>query len=188
MNEPFPYIPLQMEHGGLTGAVRLPLPEGYALRLYVAGDCAHWARITAAAGEFACETAALDHFRREFGGYDDALARRCLFLLDVAGYPVGTAMGWFFADESETGRLHWVSIVPEHQGRGLSKPLVADAMAVMADLGHRTARLTTQPKSWKGIKAYLDLGWKPYDNGHAEYLTGWRLVEERITPPPSSGS
>lgn len=177
MNGSIPYIPLVMRHENMQAVPALPLPAGYSLRLFRPGEESHWARITAGAGEFQSEEQALAHFQKEFGGHTDGLAERCLFLLDGLGHPVGTAMGWYLAGEPSLGRLHWVSIVPGHQGRGLAKPLVAAAMGRMAELGHREGMLTTQPGSWKGIRTYLGLGWKPYDDGHPEFHFGWELVQ-----------
>jgi hypothetical protein len=177
-NELIPYIPLMMSHGSLSASPEISLPQGYSLRLFRPGDEEHWAAITMDAGEFAERSGALAYFTDHFGGHLDLLGERCLFLLDGSGNPVGTATGWMMDDAPEVGRLHWVAIMGTYQGRRLSKPLVAAAMKVMLQHGHEKAMLTTQPKSWKGIKTYLDLGWKPYDDGTSGYKKGWALVKD----------
>ena len=60
------------------------------------------------------------------------------------------------------GRLHWVSVDAAHQGRGLSKPLVAMALSsACCELGHREAILTTQTPSWVAIRVYHRFGFRP---------------------------
>lgn len=178
--EEIPYIPLVMSHGCLLHTPDAGLPEGYSLRLFRPGDEAYWAEIVTAAGEFDTAEEALDYFHSHFGPHYDALADRCLFLLDGSGRPVGTSTGWFMDGDAAVGRLHWVAIAGDYQGRGLCRPLVAASMRQMAELGHTKGMLTTQPSSWKGIKVYLGFGWMPVDDGSEEYNKGWAMVSKLI--------
>lgn len=178
--EPIPYIPLSMSHHDLGMSPVVPLPQGYSLRLFRPGDGEHWAAITVDAGEFATKAEALDYFNGHFGAHLHLLPERCLFLLDDSGCPVGTATGWFIDEDPAVGRLHWVAIARPHQGRGLCRPLVAASMGLMRRLGHEKAMLTTQPKSWKAIKVYLDFGWKPHKDDTGNYLNGWALINGLI--------
>lgn len=178
IEENIPYIPLMMEHAGLGATPELELPEGYCLRLFRPGDEAAWAAIAANAGEFDTPEGASAYFKEHFGKHYEKLAERCILLIHGRCTPVGTATGWFMDDDMALGRLHWVAIAREHQGLGLCKPLVAAAMRLMHGLGHEKAMLTTQLKSWKGIRTYARLGWKPYDNGAPDFVPGWRLVGE----------
>ena len=68
-----------------------------------------------------------DLFRREFGGGDAHLPARQLFVCDATGREVGTATAWFNDDDRglHWGRIHWVAISPDCQGRGLGRALVA---------------------------------------------------------------
>jgi mycothiol synthase len=176
--EKIPYIPLMMEHTSLGTAPELGLPAGYSLRLFRPGDEAAWAAVTSDADEFSSPEAASAYFKEHFGKHYEKLAERCFLLIHGRGTPVGTSTGWFMDDDAAVGRLHWVAIAREHQGLGLCRPLVAAAMRLMRGLGHKRAMLTTQPKSWKGIRVYLNLGWKPYDDGSAKFNTGWSLVKK----------
>lgn len=178
MDAPIPYIPLMMAHDDVSSAPDLCLPSGYSIRLSMPGDEGEWAAIAANASEFASQGEALAYFLRHFRGYIDKLPLRCLMLEDGVGRAVGTATGWFMDDDESIGRLHWVVIAKEHQGRGLCRPLVAQTMRRMAALGHTKAMLTTQPQSWKGIRVYSYLGWKPFDDGSPEFCKGWELVRE----------
>ncbi len=182
-------------------------PGGFSLRTFLEGDEDTWARIETAAGEFSTIDRAQARFREEFGGHEADLAERCLFLLNPQGRAIGTAMGWYgqgpeeqpqsrgdeapapvFEDSAAKvsnphawGRLHWVGIVPEWQARGLSKPLVAAAMRVLAR-HHDRAYLTTQTTSYVAVKVYLDFGFEPcvVDEGGRR---GWHLLAEMLRHP-----
>ena len=78
------------------------------------------------------------------------------------------------------------AIAKAHQGRRLCKPLVVAAMNRMAALGHKTGILTTQPKSWKGIKVYAGCGWVPDRDSSDEARRGWAITEDLAGPLPGS--
>ncbi len=184
--EPIPYISLVMRHDNLLPAPVPPLPQGYSIRLFRPGEELAWADIVTDAGEFQTTGEALSYFTEHFSGCFEQLADRCLFLVDAAGKPVGTATGWFAEGAPSVGRLHWVVIAKAHQGRRLCKPLVVAAMNRMAALGHKTGILTTQPKSWKGIKVYAGCGWVPDRDSSDEARRGWEITEDLAGPLPGS--
>lgn len=174
-----PYIELFMHRPSLTGIPDFPLPEGYAIRSFRCGDEAHWARIECAAGEFKTEEAALRHFRKEFGDHPAEMERRCLFVTDTQGVPIGTTTAWFGPfDGRPMGRIHWVAVVPEHQGRKLSKPLLSAALRTMA-VFHEEAYLTTQTTSYKAVGMYLNYGFEPAVR-EAKCRQGWHMIENLL--------
>ena len=156
-----PHHLLRMECASFGCVRHYPLPSGYSLRLMQPGEADIWAAIEHAAGEFGDTATARDHFREEFEPHPEEIARRC-FLLTHDEEPVGTATAWYSLDPKwpEWGRLHWVGIVPSHQGRGLSRPLVEAAVYRLDEL-HGRAFLTSQTTSWKAIRVYLDFGFRP---------------------------
>lgn len=174
-----------------------PLPTDYTLRLFDAGAPTvwkrHWAEIETAAGEFSSPDRALERFDREFGGREQELAERCLFLLRPGSTPagpigtgdevIGTAMGWYdvAAPENPAGRIHWVGIRPEWQGRGLSKPLVSAALGILASR-HDRAYLTTQTTSYVAVRLYLGLGFEPCLVREGE-SRGWSILAELLGEP-----
>lgn len=170
-----PYIPLTMERADLENLPVPVLPAGYGFRMYRPGDAGHWAEIQVSCGAFERAEQALECFERDFGGQTEQLQERMVFLLNPRGRPVGTAAAWF---EGAQGRLHWVAIAQEEQGRGLCRPLVAQALARLRALNHAGVFLTTQPASWVAIKVYRRLGFVPSER--AEELTGWALVDKRL--------
>lgn len=192
---PSPVLPVRMRREHLRELPEAPLPEGYRLRLFRPGDEAVWADLATRAGEFAERSEALRRFESEFAAFPGELQRRCLFLCGPDGGAVGTAMGWYGRpgvrmadappDVESWGRLHWVSIVPERQGLGLAKPLVAAALRMMAER-HERAYLTTQTSSWKAIGFYLKIGFAP-DPANPSCAEAWtrlsRMLPAKLLQP-----
>ncbi|MEF3304934.1 GNAT family N-acetyltransferase [Paenibacillus sp. GYB003] len=174
-----PYVELFMRRPNLLQIPDAPLPDGYSIRSFAAGEDAHWARIEHAAGEFKTEDDALRHFRNEFGGKPEQMEKRCLFLTDAAGVPVGTTTAWYGDWDGRTsGRIHWVAVVPEHQGKRLAKPLLSAALRTMAQF-HEDAYLTTQTTSYKAVGMYLNYGFEPVYR-KPECDRGWKLIESLL--------
>jgi GNAT superfamily N-acetyltransferase len=177
-----PYIRLTMFRPDLLNIPEAALPEGYSIRHFQPGDEAHWAYIEQAAGEFKTTEAAREHFEREFGSDIAAMRQRCLFLVDAQGQPVGTTTAWSGLWDGETiGRIHWVAIVPEHQGKKLSKPLLSAALQTMAAY-HTQAYLTTQTTSYKAVGMYLNYGFAPVMKTPT-CADGWKLMEQLLGKP-----
>jgi GNAT superfamily N-acetyltransferase len=161
------------------------LPTGFSFRPFEQGDGMLWAQIESSAGEFASSNPALDHFRKEFGTREKELSRRCLFLQTVEGQAIGTATAWYgtLLPGAVAGRLHWVAIRKEYQGRGLGKPLVGRAIQLLAAF-HKRAYLTTQTTSYAAVKIYLDFGFKPYIINKSQERS-WAMIEKRSGIPAS---
>lgn len=176
MDRTIPWINLYMSLDGLDDVPFYPLPSRYGWRFYEPGDLSHWARIETSAGEFEREADAPAKFRRYFPE-DEPLRERMLFLTDH-GVPFATAAAWFDGDDPATGILHWVSVDADHQGQGLSRPLVSLALRRLRELGHRRAVLKTQTASWVAIRVYHDFGFRPMLRDPSE-IEGWRLVSEK---------
>lgn len=177
------YIPVTMIRRDLLGFPRISLPAPFSIRLYRKGDESDWARVETAVGEFASEKAAMQHFLDEFGAHLHEMEHRCLLLEKNGGGVIGTATAWYnesFLDEA-FGRLHWVGVLPEFQGRGLSKPLISEALCRLERL-HRKAYLTSQTTSYVAIKVYLDFGFRPHIIGE-RCLQAWNLLAAKLKHP-----
>jgi len=172
------HIPVTMIRRHLAGLPAHPLAPGYRIRAFRRGEEPLWADVECAAGEFDTPERARAHFEREFGAFLQEMEKRCLFLESPEGQVIGTASAWYhpsFRGEPH-GRLHWVAIHPEYQGKKLARPLVGAAMARLAEL-HDRAYLTTQTTSWKAVKIYLDFGFEPLLDT-PRWEEGWRLLAE----------
>jgi GNAT superfamily N-acetyltransferase len=151
-------IPLTMVREHLEDIPVFSLPAEFTWRPYQLGDEQAWLEIQSAADRYNSITPEL--FTREFGGDQVRLARRQLYLCGTDQAPVGTATAWFKRSYQGKpyGRVHWVAIVPKHQGLGLGKPLMTVTLKRLRQLGHRRAYLTTSTARFAAINLYLQFG------------------------------
>ena len=177
------YIQISMLRPDMERVPRHPLPEGFTMRTYRQGDKATWVRIWREAEPFIKDISPAT-FDREFGHDLPAMPKRCYFLVAPDGRDAGTASAWY--DRRYAGKrwgvLHWVAVVPDFQGMGLAKPMVAFAMDRLRSLGHRRALLRTQTPRLGAIKVYLDFGFLP-EIGSQEALRAWSLVRDALPHP-----
>ncbi len=143
-------------------------PPPYTLRQYQVGDEERWRVIQKAADEFNDINNTL--FRKEFGWDDDEIAKRMWFLCDEDGTAIGTSTAWFddtFEGE-RWGQVHWVAVVPKHQGKGLSKPLITQTLRTIRELGDERAFLYTSTGRVPAIKLYRQFGFAPLKTTDAD--------------------
>ena len=175
------YFKVRMIHNNIREVnTNIPLPQGYYFRNFKDGDQEIWAQIETAAGEFSSIYKALKRFRYEFTGFETELRSRCFFLCDRNDRAIGTSMGWYGQDLNGEiiGRLHWIAIHPDYQGKKLGKPLVARAIKRMQQ-SHAKAYLTSQTTSWKAINMYLDFGFVPsYTSDDCKIA--WKLLASKL--------
>ena len=140
-----------------------PLPGGYRFVLYADGDEADWARIETSVLEFETEFKALMYFTQKFLPFREELRRRCIFIEDSAGVKIANTMAWWsVVGEERRPWLHWVAVVPGHQGLGLGKAIVSRAVSLMKELeGDCDYYLSTQTWSHKAIEIYKLHGFEP---------------------------
>lgn len=137
---------------------RFPLPAGYRLKWHSPGDEHHWLRIHELADRFTNIRPGL--FRDRFGDDDALLARRQVYALDAAGTPVGTVTAWQGEFRGETiGRVHWLAVVPGHQGRGLGRALISVCCDCLMRDGFRRAYLVTGAARTDALRLYSSMGW-----------------------------
>ena len=172
-------ISVDMIRNNLDGIPRYPLPAGYSVHWYKPGDEELWLAIWVAAERHFAITPEL--FQREFEKGRELLGDRQFFLLDAAGSAIGTATAWF--DESyhgrPFGRVHWVAIVPQIQGQGLSKSMMTITCERLRELGHARACLGTSTAKLAAINLYSSFGFVP-DIHSEEDLNAWRELEPHL--------
>lgn len=174
-------IKLQMIRRDSKDIPQYELPEGYRFRMFQGGDEKLWANIETRVDEFKTEAHALERFEREFGGYIHEMHNRCLFIETDEGETIGTITAWYGdlkGGGNIRGRIHWVGVVPEYQGRGLSKPMLSKAMNILADL-HDEFYLTSQTTSWQAVNLYLNFDFQPVCMDE-NYDDAWSLMEENL--------
>ncbi len=143
-----------MTRADLNNIPSFDLPAGFSIRAYQAGDERHWWDIHERA-----DTLLAHHqgsHRQFFGDDETELRARQRFLVAPNGELIGTATAWF--DSPQLGRVHWVAVVPQFQGRGLAKPLLAHVMLRLRELGHDRAILDTSTERPRAIALYEGFG------------------------------
>ena len=152
-------------------------PAGFSLRWYQPGDERHWFRIHLAADWESDITPEL--FGQRFGADAAVLAQRQCYLLEAQGNAVGTATAWFDDnfEAARYGRVHYVAVVPERQGRGLGRSLMTVVCRRLRELGHERAYLATSSVRIRAIRLYLGFGFQPLIRDPEERDLWCRLIE-----------
>ncbi len=157
------------------------LPDGFRLRRYKPGDERAWYRIHRLADHH--EPVTPDLFARRFGSDSATLQARQLFLLAASGHLIGTATAWQGEDPRNSaaiiGRVHYVAIIPEFQGRGLAKSLMTAVLERLKELGHKTAYLATASGRLPAINLYLRFGFKPVVREPSE-AAAWDYIRRQL--------
>ena len=157
------------------------ISKEFDIRNYKRGEDNLWAKIETAAGEFKTEEDAIARFEKEFGPYRDEMERRCFFVIHrESNSAVGTATAWYNDDFKglNYGRIHWVGIHPDFQGKKLAKPMLAAVMMCLTKY-HDKAYLTSQTTSYKAINIYLDFGFVP-EIMSDECERAWKYLEQLL--------
>ncbi len=177
------FIPIVMTNNNLAGLSVIKLPPGYTLRNFQEDDIRQWAEIETAAGEFNTIETAITRFHAEFGPYIEDFKKRSLFLATDDNKIIGTGTAWYNSDfrGKPYGRVHWIAIHPDYQGKKLAKPLVSAVLKLLAT-HHTQAYLTSQTTSYKAVKMYLDFGFGPFIKTE-EDIEGWKVLAEKLKHP-----
>lgn len=122
---------------------------------------------------------------------EDVLADRMHFVCAPDGEPIATTTAWFAdGNPSSLGAVvHNVAMKSSHDGRGLSKPLMAAVLLRMRELGHADCELGTSTARFPAINLYVKFGFLPLSRSAAEYRA-WRelqpLLRESFVAPFSA--
>lgn len=179
LDERIRYYDLILERD-LDDIPQFPLPEGYRFVFYRHGDRDDWVAIEKSAKEFSCDEQGAKAWDRYYGGREDTLLNRMVFIENAQGEKVATATAYFDINDggrSGEGWLHWVAVRREYQGKGLSKPLISHVLGVMKGLGYSHAKIPTQTTSWLACRIYLDFGFVPVPSNAVSSRNGWRIMK-----------
>ncbi|MDC7223635.1 MAG: GNAT family N-acetyltransferase [Spirochaetales bacterium] len=167
LDKSLPYFNILLMRKQKTDFERPPLPEGFHFEFFQRGDEEDWADIETSVLEFSHQKEALEYFKKEYLIYGKDLSDRCIFVSTEQGRKVGTATAWWSTrHRSRVPSLHWISIIPEYQKRGLGKALVSKALDMSLRLdGDLDSFIHTQTWSYPAIGIYLNSGYKILRNG-----------------------
>lgn len=186
MNDALKNVKVYMVRDDMADFPRYELPPGYRFRMFREGDDVTWTTLQAAAEPFFEVTPAL--FIREYDANRDALPDRMYFVETEAGEPAASISAWWERDRhnrSERGRIHWVVVHPDHQRRGITKPMMTRAMERLA-ASHPSAMLKTSTGRVWAIKVYLDFGFYPDPvelESKPEVADAWLQLQSLLNHP-----
>ena len=160
------YLKVFMYRPNMDSLPIYPLPSGYSIQLYKDGvnDKQKWVEIAMAAGEFRSMEQGFDMFDKCLAPIEHKkpLSQCIHFLVNSDGKYIGTASaGIHGIDGQEHGRLDWVSIIPEYQGKKLAKPMISVVLQKIAEYANE-CYLESQTTSWRAINMYTDFGFIPH--------------------------
>lgn len=183
------YVSLMLE-GSLAKVPRYDLPAGFRFVPYADGDRDNWIRIELSAKELESREQGLEVWERYYGGHEGELADRMFFVENEAGEKVATATAYydpFGEDDPSIGYLHWVAVRRDHQGKGLSKPLISRTLERLRELGYEQAKIHTQTTTWLACRIYLDFGFRPTLESAKQDREGWEIARALTDHPALSG-
>ena len=168
-----PDISIRMQRVHLDEIPDAPLPDGLHFRYYQPGDREAWVALYDAAesiAEISCEL-----FDKEFYGDEDALSKRMVFIYNDANDFVATSTAWYDDQDHNDalGRVHWVAMHPDYQGRGLAKPLLSETLRALKTCGHSSAYLMTSTSRIPALSLYMRYGFEPQIRNE-EDIVAWR--------------
>jgi ribosomal protein S18 acetylase RimI-like enzyme len=176
-------IPVKMLRSNLENIPSFALPPGFAFRWFQSGDEKTWVQIQGAADRL--NKISGDLFHSEFP--EPALLPEAQFyLLAPNGAPIGTATAWFRAlDGERIGRVHWVAIVPEFQGRGLGRSVLSFCCQRLRESGYDRAFLSTSSSRIPAISLYLNFGFEPLITNDQERVVWHQILARANVDAPA---
>ncbi len=171
---------LRMIRPHLLHLPQLELPEPYHLTHWQLGWEEHWTRIIASSFGATREQYAFDRVMR----IDTAFAPERILFLCHEDEPVATASAWYNPSyRREVGILHYVGVLPEHQGKRLGYAICLAALHRMVQERRVRASLLTDDFRLAAIKTYLRLGFVPEVAGDASFAQRWQALFKHIGQP-----
>lgn len=168
-------LPLTLVRSHLNDLPAVALPPDYSWRWFRYGDAAHWLHIHQDADPF--NDICPELFTRQFGVDFKHLANRQLYVQDPIGRVVGTGTAW--SDDNRTdgpcGRVYWLAVLRQFQGRGLGKAILTATCARLRELGYPRACVITSTGRLPAVNLYLQFGFEPEMHTAEDNIT-WEHV------------
>jgi mycothiol synthase len=151
-----------------------PVPEGYDLRQFRAGDEEEYDDLFHLA--FADEG--------RFPQMLEHVLEDGFFLIEhpATGHLVASCQAWrgsIMVRHPDAGHIGWLVTDPSHAGKHLGTIVAACATNRMAIEGYRRPSLGTEDFRLAATSIYLKLGWVPYMY-HEEMEARWRAIFARL--------
>ena len=151
-----------------------PIPEGYVLRQFRAGDEGKYDDLFHLA--FADE-----------GRFPETLERALeggFFVIEhlASGELVASGAAWrgsIMPRHPDAGQMGWLVTDPSHTRKGLGTIVAASATNRLAAEGYQRPSLGTEDFRIAAISIYLELGWRPYVY-REDMVPRWRSIFARL--------
>lgn len=150
------------------------LPAGYTFAGHQDGMEEAWANILVGTDMSDSREHALECFQ-EFKENLPLTRERMLFVRDTSGEAIATATLWQSEWEGESlARVHWVGVLPQHEGKGIAKAMLSRLFRRYDELGLRgSVFLVTQSWSYPAIHIYQKYGFAPAPSDPPE---AWKCI------------
>ena len=150
-----------------------PVPAGYSLRQYQAGDGPQWVELLTY-GDFS-------EFNLEwFKGYIEGPERReCSYVVVKDGVIIAATFASVQKGEAEVGKLDLVVNHPDHRGKGLGRVVCTAVLRHLAGRGYQKMILLTDDWRLPAIGLYLSLGFVPRMT-HKDMPDRWDAIMQRL--------
>lgn len=126
-------VEVAMVRSDLNDIPHYALNGDYFFKFYENGDAQIWVNAQSAAEPYH-KSLKVDFLAKEFGNDFESLEARQIFIKNIkSGDIVATATAWNgeLIEGIPMGRIHWVAVVPSHQGRGLAKALCTKMLYIL---------------------------------------------------------
>ena len=174
------YYELLMGYDDTSNITCYELPKGFHYELYKDGDESDWININLSCGNFHSINDASKYFHLYYDSFINELNKRCIFIVDNNTKDKIATVTISHLKKEEYGykaAIDWMGIKKEYQKKGLSKPLISQAIKLSNELGYNKIILHTQTTTWLAAKIYLDIGFNPLNICDT---IGWKILK-RIT-------
>lgn len=151
-------LEVRMSHENLADTPIFVCPKPFAIELYKDGREKDWLKIHKLSDQFNVFTPLV--YTDQFGKDKKALMKSQYYLLNSTKAAIGTGTAW--PDRTAySGRVHWLAILPQYHGQGLSKPLLSTVCQNLLKAGHTKGCLSTSTARVPAINLYLKFGFRP---------------------------
>jgi ribosomal protein S18 acetylase RimI-like enzyme len=162
LDKSLPYLNVIMRRPAAPPPPMPPLPPGYRLTGYEMNGDAAWGRVESSVGEFESPDQGRSYFRQHYLLNLPEVLRRVIFVVGPDQAVVGTVTAWWdYTGVRRDAALHWLGVLPAHQGQGIGSALVAACLERLWEVeGNTPVWLHTQTWSHTAIGIYLRAGFE----------------------------
>ncbi|EDO37918.1 predicted protein [Nematostella vectensis] len=135
------------------------VPEGYTLRGWWDGAEVVWLQIVKKAFEDFVKDWTAETFVSRYKNQNNFF-KDGFFMVKHKDTFVATCFSWQDKRDSSNGQLHWLAVLPEHQGKGIGKWLAVEVLKFFKSKGKTAVSLKAEVTNKKAIRFYKAIGFE----------------------------